>query len=697
MQDQGHAKQEEQAQIVKDSFQGAPGPLLTANEYQLSTDNLPNLTYPQELFGVCEDGEASHPPVFLARRPLYQDKWQDEGYFSRGVSGVTFGGSEPLDSAIWVEEMATLKSQHEAQMLEFTVEEQGLHEELQRSRTEDIQAFFGQPPKDEEYWSREPTLEEPPEALPSKPQTPAAAQAVFSEAGRAVREAECAVQQRQRITITFLAIWLAIFAAITALTQWIAAFLSVSPLDRAFFIGSSLTLAGLLVLFSSLSFSLVRARGGIYDILLCGKMPSPPGHALDTITTWSLGGASNAVISPREIRQVAQDLLHFVSFPLSWACNAMASQHSNTSWKMWVDCLNRLSRLRGSRRGDGMATVAWTCKCGKRLRLDVPEEHRQGAIAFAIQASGPSQQCSIEVTPPSTPSSPETDTQSLASSASLRTTTTSPSSAPSVSSGGDGGSLDHRPVPKGTPRFLLLCVKRGPGRIVPSTLNLTDVIHDTTMFQRIRDEYYGSRPIASGGWCAAIGYGWGLLRKWFLVPRTVEYVKFQPIRLQKSGTRVGSYETGQIPSVKQVYNMEYSYRPCPLDIGPYPIDPAIFMHWFLDPGDHADDQSMAVERLPKKLHSSLEDDMQSTPGGSPIGWGIYILEGLNWARIQVLTLVLFLVTFLFSVIWSRTREDIQGGMGIGQYLIALIVAVLPVSLLRFTPLEDLARGPAYRQ
>lgn len=171
---------------------------------------------------------------------------------------------------------------------------------------------------------------------------------------------------------------------------------------------------------------------------------------------------------------------------------------------------------------------------------------------------------------------------------------------------------------------------------------------------------------------------------------------------------MGSYETGQIPSVKQVYNMEYSYRPCPLDIGPYPIDPSIFMHWFLDPGDHADDPSMAVERLPKKLHSSLEDDMMTmgnignsgnTAGGSgpPIGWGIYIVEGLNWARIQVGVLVLLLATFPLSVIWSSTKEDVQGGMGIGQYLIALIVAVLSVSLFGFTPLEDLARGPEYKK
>ncbi|KLU91527.1 hypothetical protein MAPG_10045 [Magnaporthiopsis poae ATCC 64411] len=225
------------------------------------------------------------------------------------------------------------------------------------------------------------------------------------------------------------------------------------------------------------------------------------------------------------------------------------------------------------------------------------------------------------------------------------------------------------------------------------------------MFQRIRDVYYGSKPAAPGGWydTATIRHFWDWLRRVLLVPRTVQYVKFQLIRLQKSGTRVGSYETGQIPSVKQVYNMEYSYRPCPLDIGPYPLDPSIFMHLFLDPGDHADDPSMAVERLPKKLHSSLEDEMMrntgNTAGGCgspPIGWGIYIVEGLNWARIQVGVLVLLLATFPLSVVWSSKNEDVQGGMGIGQYLIALVVAVLTVSLLGFTPLEDLARGPEYR-
>lgn len=635
-------------------------------------------------------------------------------------------------------QMAALKSQHEAQMQQLIAKEQDRYEKLQRSHAEHIQSLFSQPQKDEGYESRASTSGRTQAQLPEaptsehpgsrgmleklhaaartarwlregfeEPQTPVAAQVVFSEAGRAVREAESAVQQGKRIMVFTMVT--ALFLPASFVTSVFVSGLDV--LDN-YSLGSALIISFLSMLFLlQLPLSLVRVGERISDIPPRGGMSSPASQVPGVSTQENPSRTSNALTLYRGIQQgatrpaygipsarrVAKGLLHFVSPSLSWACSTAATQLSNTGWKMWVDCLNGLDWLRGSSRGENTDSVTWTCKCGKRLRLDVREKDRQGAVAFAAQATGPSQQHSIQVTPPPTPSTPETDTQSLASSSRLGTTTTSPSSAPSVSSGGDDGSLDHRHVPKGTPRFLLLCVKRGPGRIVPSALNLTDVIHDTTMFQRIRDEYYGPRPIASGGWRAAIGYGWDLLRKWFLVPRTVEYVKFQLIRLQKSGTRVGSYETGQIPSVKQVYNMEYSYRPCPLDIGPYPIDPAIFMHWFLDPGDHADDQSMAVERLPKKLHSSLEDDMQSTPGGSPIGWGIYIVEGLNWARIQVLALILLLITFLLSVAWSKVREDVQGGMGIGQYLIALIVAVLTVSLLGFTPLEDLARGPAYRQ
>ncbi|KAL8282292.1 hypothetical protein RB597_009820 [Gaeumannomyces tritici] len=364
---------------------------------------------------------------------------------------------------------------------------------------------------------------------------------------------------------------------------------------------------------------------------------------------------------------------------------------------MWADCLSRLGWLGGSR-GDevgegeeGMVTVAWTCKCGKRLELAVAEEHRQGAVAFATQAAGPSRQHSIQVTPPPAPQSSETDTQSLVSSSRLGTTSTSPSSAPSISSGGDssggdGGSLDHRPIPKRTPTFLLLCVKRGPRRIVPSSVNLTDVIHDTTMFQRIRDEYYGTGPTVWHGWRGAVAYGRALVRNCFRVPKTVEYIKFESLRLQKTGTRICNHTFGQIPSVKQVYNMEYSYRPCP-NTDPYPVAPAILIHWLLDPGDHFDDSSMLLERLPKKLHTSIEEDAQRTPRVPPVGWGIYIVDEINQTRIRVATLVLLFITLLLAVVWVKMMEDIQGGMGIGQFMISLILGVLIVSVSALPSLE----------
>ncbi|EJT71863.1 hypothetical protein GGTG_11116 [Gaeumannomyces tritici R3-111a-1] len=66
---------------------------------------------------------------------------------------------------------------------------------------------------------------------------------------------------------------------------------------------------------------------------------------------------------------------------------------------------------------------------------------------------------------------------------------------------------------------------------------------------------------------------------------------------------------------------------------PYPVAPAILIHWLLDPGDHFDDSSMLLERLlerlPKKLHTSIEEDAQRTPRVPPVGWGIYIVDEIN--------------------------------------------------------------------
>lgn len=96
------------------------------------------------------------------------------------------------------------------------------------------------------------------------------------------------------------------------------------------------------------------------------------------------------------------------------------------------------------------------------------------------------------------------------------------------------------------------------------------------------------------------------------------------------------------------------------------------MHSFRDPGDHTG--SLAVERLPKKLRQKLSCGNNQL--NVPVGWGVYIIEGYNWKLILRGAAGTLFATFLLTVLWSYLKKDVQGGMGIGQYSIAILALVL---------------------
>ncbi|KAI1505186.1 hypothetical protein F5X99DRAFT_307094 [Biscogniauxia marginata] len=179
-----------------------------------------------------------------------------------------------------------------------------------------------------------------------------------------------------------------------------------------------------------------------------------------------------------------------------------------------------------------------------------------------------------------------------------------------------------------------------------------------------------------------------LAKNIFIIPKEVEYIKFELIRREKTGECVGNYETNSIPSIKEVFRQEYAFNPCPPRIGHLPIQSHIFMHSFLNPGDHSG--ALAVAQLPKKVKEKLRLAAQNAdPNDLPYGWGIYIIEGFNevlMARIVLLTLALVL---LIVVLWSKIVDDISGGMGIGQFSLAFAATLFPTMIVMQKGLRDL--------
>ncbi|KAK8036151.1 hypothetical protein PG993_008765 [Apiospora rasikravindrae] len=220
----------------------------------------------------------------------------------------------------------------------------------------------------------------------------------------------------------------------------------------------------------------------------------------------------------------------------------------------------------------------------------------------------------------------------------------------------------------GTKLFLLMCVNTGPFQIKLSQVELTTVGNDETLFRQIREAYNAMRG--------------PLMRNPFRIAKNVEYVKFDLIHRHKSGECVGNYQTNSIPTLKEVMQREYAFSPCPPLIGPMPIRSHLFMHSFLNPGDHSG--STAVKQLPKKVGKRLRctSSQPSDPSASPFGWGIYMVEGLNTTLVVWLLGAGLLATFLFTTVWTVANNDIQSGMGIGQFALAFLALLLTTAAVK---------------
>jgi type II secretory pathway pseudopilin PulG len=87
--------------------------------------------------------------------------------------------------------------------------------------------------------------------------------------------------------------------------------------------------------------------------------------------------------------------------------------------------------------------------------------------------------------------------------------------------------------------------------------------------------------------------------------------------------------------------------------------------------------------LPKKLHQKLcWDGAANNMNNLPYGWGFYIIEDVDWVVVAVTVISILFAVTLLTIVWSMAKGDVQGGVGIGQYCVA-VLAVLICLALRF--------------
>jgi hypothetical protein len=230
----------------------------------------------------------------------------------------------------------------------------------------------------------------------------------------------------------------------------------------------------------------------------------------------------------------------------------------------------------------------------------------------------------------------------------------------------DGVRITQFPV---VPLFFELCVNTSIlnvniGEIALTKYDYTNRQHvpvvqtDGELFAKIHSRYYSIR------------------KKWWLPllyrPINIRFVQFHIYE----GHRVGIFNdtTEPIPPPGEVHALRYHYYECPLKPLP-PMDHRAFLHFFREQGKHASaKRSLFLNRLPKKVGESIlaQDDEENLR----LGWGVYIVEGLNWPVISWCMFGILLLSFIVSICYALLMKTQESGFGIGQWLVAVLTAAL---------------------
>jgi hypothetical protein len=127
-----------------------------------------------------------------------------------------------------------------------------------------------------------------------------------------------------------------------------------------------------------------------------------------------------------------------------------------------------------------------------------------------------------------------------------------------------------------------------------------------------------------------------------------------------------------LPSQADIDLFGYGHDPYPM-VPILPIAATTFFHHLAKPEDHP--QRVWCARMPKKLHKSILQ-WSGDPDTLVVGWGVHIIEGIHQFNMLLTMLVLLCLTAAVSITWAVVRDDVQGGYGIGAFLVAAQTLVL---------------------
>ena len=117
----------------------------------------------------------------------------------------------------------------------------------------------------------------------------------------------------------------------------------------------------------------------------------------------------------------------------------------------------------------------------------------------------------------------------------------------------------------------------------------------------------------------------------------------------------------------------YDYRPCPQDEFEITSLDDDLLHPLLEPGPQLD--HYWLDTFPKELNEALE--YRSGSPDTSTGWGIRIVDGLNWALVLWLALAVIAFSGVLGVIYSVVKKDPGGGFTMAGYLVTFLSCLSP--------------------
>lgn len=100
----------------------------------------------------------------------------------------------------------------------------------------------------------------------------------------------------------------------------------------------------------------------------------------------------------------------------------------------------------------------------------------------------------------------------------------------------------------------------------------------------------------------------------------------------------------------------------------HPFEPAIYTALFHDP-DRCEERSIYYR---EKLSKYTEQITEAYQGERLLG--LYFQHTALVGRIMIALFIM--ISFLFADLWSVKRSDVNGGFGVGQYILTIIPIIL---------------------